>query len=178
MVVRQRIAIDMDEVTADALSRHLELYNREFNMTLTVEHLQGKKITEAVIPDHRERVEAYPREVGFFKNLPVMPHSQEVIQALMQRYDVYITTAAMEYPTSFTDKFEWLRDHFPFIPWTNIVFCGDKSIIAADYLLDDTVRHFKQFRGEGIIFTAPHNINEQGYRRVHNWLEVRELFLA
>jgi 5'(3')-deoxyribonucleotidase len=107
-----------------------------------------------------------------------MPHSQEVIQALMQRYDVYITTAAMEYPTSFTDKFEWLRDHFPFIPWTNIVFCGDKSIIAADYLLDDTVRHFKQFRGEGIIFTAPHNINEQGYRRVHNWLEVRELFLA
>jgi 5'(3')-deoxyribonucleotidase len=42
MVVRQRIAIDMDEVTADALSRHLELYNREFNMTLTVEHLQGK----------------------------------------------------------------------------------------------------------------------------------------
>jgi 5'(3')-deoxyribonucleotidase len=34
--MRQRIAIDMDEVTADALSRHLTLYNTEFNATLTV----------------------------------------------------------------------------------------------------------------------------------------------
>ena len=48
--------------------------------------------------------------------------------------------------------------HFPFIATSHIVFCGDKSIVAADYLIDDNVRQLSRFRGEGIIFTAPHNM--------------------
>lgn len=103
--------------------------------------------------------------------------SQQVIRELSERYEIFITTAALEYPTSFTAKYEWLQEHFSFIPWTNIVFCGDKSIIAADYLLDDNVRHFRRFRGEGIIFTAPHNVHELGYRRVDTWQDVRAMFL-
>jgi 5'-nucleotidase len=177
-VVQQRIAIDMDEVIADSVSAHLDLYEQEFNIRLTAEQMAGRKLSDVVRAEHRDRIEAYPHQIGFFKQLRVMPDSQAVLQQLVQRYEVFITTAAMEYPTSFNDKFAWLREHFPFIPWTNIVFCGDKSIIAADYLIDDNVRHFKRFRGEGIIFSAPHNLHEQGYRRVHNWREVRELFLA
>jgi len=81
--MRTRIAIDMDEVTADALSRHLALYNQEFQTALSAADVYGKHIADAVGPAHRERIEAYPREPGFFKDLPVMPHSQEVIQELM-----------------------------------------------------------------------------------------------
>jgi len=57
------------------------------------------------------------------------------------------------------------------------VFCGNKSIINADYLIDDHVRNIKQFSGQGILFTAPHNINETGYVRVNNWQEVKNYFL-
>jgi 5'(3')-deoxyribonucleotidase len=83
----------------------------------------------------------------------------------------------MDVPCSFRPKYEWLRDHFPFIPNRNIVFCGDKSIIAADYLIDDNTRQLAAFRGEGIIFTAPHNVNETRFRRVDDWRAVRKMFL-
>ncbi len=53
---------------------------------------------------------------------------------------------------------QWLEEHFPFIPPSRIVFCGDKNIINADVLIDDRSRHFKDFRGTGILFTAPHNV--------------------
>ena len=55
----------------------------------------------------------------------------------------------------------------------NFVFCGDKSIINADYLIDDHVRYIKRFLGQGILFTSPNNINETGYFRVNNWHEVK-----
>ncbi len=60
---------------------------------------------------------------------------------------------------------------------SNVVFCGDKSIVAADYMIDDDVRHFRRFRGEGILFTAPHNVHETEFRRVDNWRQIREIFL-
>ena len=81
-------------------------------------------------------------------------------------------------PCSFAPKFEWLQKHFPYISPRNVVFCGDKSIVAADYLIDDDPRHFERFKGEGILFTAPHNVNQTAYRRVNNWREIRELFLS
>jgi len=70
-----------------------------------------------------------------------------------------------------------LRRYFPFILTSNVVFCGDKSIIAADYMIDDNVRHLVKFRGEGILYTAPHNVRETRFRRVSNWNDVRKMFL-
>jgi len=176
-MTRERIAIDMDEVMADVLSRHLSLYNAEFQAALTRDDLQGRHLGEAVPEEHRTRVRAFAFEVGFFRDLPVMPGCQEVIRDLQRRYDIFITTAAMEFPNSFPEKYDWLMEHLPFIPWTHIVFCGDKSVIATDYLIDDHVRNFKGFRGEGILYTAPHNIHVSGFRRVADWAEVRRMFL-
>ena len=78
----------------------------------------------------------------------------------------------MEVPSSFADKFQWLERHFPFIPPSRIVFCGDKNIVNADVLIDDRSRHFKGFRGTGILFTAPHNVTETADLRANNWNDV------
>ena len=83
----------------------------------------------------------------------------------------------MEFPLSFTAKFQWLKQHFPFISPMNIVFYGSKNILNADYLIDDNSRHFHAFCREGILSTAPHNIHVEGYKRVNNWQEVGDLFL-
>ncbi len=39
-----------------------------------------------------------------------MEGSQKVIRELSKYYEIYITTAAMEHPSSFQAKFEWLGD--------------------------------------------------------------------
>ena len=175
--MKRRIAIDMDEVIADALSAMLAAYNQEFGEALTPGDLRGRHIHAAIPSERRHRIDEYILADGFFRHLSVMPGSQKVIAELSDQYEIFITTAAMEYPTSFTAKYEWLREHFPFIPDSHLVFCGDKSILHADYLIDDNLRHFQRFAGQGIVFTAPHNVHENGYPRVNHWQEVAALFL-
>jgi 5'-nucleotidase len=173
----QRIAIDMDEVIADAYHRFYAWYERDFNLKIPPEQIAGKYLRDVVPGEHRERVVQYPHTEGFFKDLPVMKDSKEVIFKLSKKYEVFIASAAMEFKYSFVHKHEWLKEHFPFIPWTHVVFCGDKSILNADYLIDDHVRHFKHFTGQGILFTSPHNVNVDWNPRVDNWKEVADLFL-
>jgi 5'(3')-deoxyribonucleotidase len=174
----KRIAVDMDEVIADALGEHLRRYNRDFNEALTEDQLTGRKLWEVVQSDRHDALEAYLRSEDFFAVLGVMPQAQRVMRALQERYQVFIATAAMEVPTSFTPKYKWLAEHFPFIPPQHIVFCGDKNIIRADYLIDDNPRQLRRFEGQGILYTAHHNVDVTGFRRVNNWLDVETLFLG
>jgi 5'(3')-deoxyribonucleotidase len=174
----QRIAIDMDEVMADTIGHFLERYNAQFGRELSTDDFYGKHVFEVIDEAHRPLAREYFQDEGFFAGIPVMPDSVEVIHALMTQYEVFITTAAMDVPCSFSAKFHWLQRHFPFISPQQIVFCGDKSIVAADFLIDDNLRQLTSFRGEGIIYTAPHNVKETRFRRVNSWQEVRKMFLG
>lgn len=171
----KRIAIDMDEVIADFNSKFIPSFNARFDAQITVSDLEGKTIQQ-LRPDITEQIEELIGEVNFFSDLNVIPDSIRVIKKLSENYEVFITTAAMEFPLSFDAKFKWLRKNFPFINPLNIVFCGNKSILKADYLIDDNARHFECFGGEGILFSAPHNRHITGFKRVNNWLEVEEFF--
>jgi len=172
----QRIAIDMDEVIADFITKQLRLFNHDYNENLTINDLMGKRLRE-LRPQLQKEILEYFNDPMFFRDLDVIPDSQSVIKQLSEQFEVFITTAAMEFPPSFNAKYEWLKEHFPFLDDMNFVFCGNKSIINADFLIDDNARHFKNFRGQGILYTAPHNINVTGYDRVNSWLEVRDYFL-
>ena len=176
--IPQRICIDMDEVMADSIAEHLSRYNREYGDNITNTDLNGKWIWDVVALDRHPRLEEFLRSDDFFDVLEVMADAPRVLRALQQRYEVFIASAAMEVPTSFNAKYRWLQRHFPTIPTTNIVFCGDKSILRADFLIDDNPRQLRRFTGEGILYDSPHNIAVKGYRRVHNWLEIEALFLG
>lgn len=172
-----RIAVDMDEVLADTLAGELEWLQMEYGHQLTPEQTAGRPLTDLVPEEHYRRLEEILLEGNFFADLPVMEGSLLGMLELTEKHEVFIATAAMEFPGSFAAKFRWLAQHFPFIPPSHIVFCGDKSILSADYLIDDNDRHFRCFRGQGILFTAPHNLNVTGYPRVNGWVEVRRMFL-
>jgi 5'(3')-deoxyribonucleotidase len=174
----KRICVDMDEVMADALSEHLLRYNRDHDEQITKEDLHGKWLWDVVSTDRHPMLEMYLRSEDFFAVLDVMPESQRVMKALQQKYEVFIATAAMEVPTSFAAKYHWLERHFPFIPASHIVYCGDKGILRADYLIDDNPRQLRRFSGEGILYSAQHNVNVTGFPRVKDWLEVEGMFLG
>ena len=81
-------------------------------------------------------------------------------------------SAATELPASFQDKLCWLERHLPQIPTRRIIFCGEKSVLDLDCLVDDTPSHFEGFRGTGLLFDAPHNRKENGFRRVRGWKQA------
>jgi 5'-nucleotidase len=175
---RLRIAVDMDEVIADAFSKHLGQYNQLAGANLTPEMVTQSGLGALIPADRRDQFNAIPHADGFFADLEVIAGSREALRELSRNHDVYITSAAMEVPSSFAAKFQWLEKHFSFIPPSRIVFCGDKNIINADVLIDDRSRHFKGFQGTGILFTAPHNATEAAQLRADNWNDVLEILVG
>ena len=173
---RQRIAVDMDDVIADTIERFADIYRKEHNINLSAELLHGKEIREVLPADIKHTVSEYVNAPGFFRHINVMPGSQEVLKQLSGKYEVYIVSAAMEFKNSLLDKYEWLAEHFPFIPWTHIIFCGHK-IVNADVIIDDRSRNFTDFNGRKLLYSSPHNMLVEGYERVNNWNDVAEKLL-
>lgn len=169
---RKTIAIDMDGVIADTVACFIQWYEKEHGIRIEKEAFEGKPEAEG-LPGNAVR--KYVHSPGFFRSVPVMEGAQEAVQELMKSFDIYIVSAAMEFPQSLFEKYEWLKEHFPFIPWKNIIFCGDKSIIGTDYMIDDHVRNLDSCKGKTLMFTAGHNAGANHHTRVNNWNEVISL---
>lgn len=171
------IFIDMDEVLADTLAEHLVRYNRDHGTAVTPGDLKGKWLWQTVPASHQERVDSYLRTEDFFEDLHVIEDSQRVVCTLAKHYDVFIASAAMAFPNSLGQKYRWLQRHFPWLHPSQFIFCGTKGILRGDYLIDDQPLQLRRFAGEGILFTAPHNMHVSEFRRVDNWMQVADIFL-
>ena len=172
----ERILIDMDGVIADVVSEVIDWYERLHGVRVPVESLRGKREVDAFpIPGALFEI---VHTKGFFLGLPVMTDSQRVVKDLAERYEVYICSAATEFPNSLTEKVHWLAEHFPFIGWQHIILCGNKHIIEADWMIDDHLKNLKHFGGKKILFTQPHNALVEGYERADSWGDVERILLG
>jgi 5'-nucleotidase len=165
----------MDGVLADVELGFIERKALETGHRLSFDQIKGKperanfpKLDEWVLDDR------------FFRDLAVMPHSQRVVEQLCTRYEVFIVSAATEFPPSLSQKMDWLGAHFPFISWRNICFCGSKTIISADIMIDDHYKNLDPFKGETtLLFNQAHNAEQPDgrHRRVFDWLEIENILL-
>ncbi|WP_256002675.1 5' nucleotidase, NT5C type [Pedobacter deserti] len=171
-----RIAIDMDEVLADPIKKFIKLYNRDYGVSLDTVLIPGNEIYQHVPEAVKDKWFDYINEPGFFRDLEPLEGSVSAVRALHEKYEVYIVSAAMEFRNSLIDKYDWLNEHFPFIGWKNIIFCGNK-IVDVDVMIDDRAKNFVGFKGRKLLFTSPHNLLLTEYERVNNWREVLEKLL-
>jgi 5'(3')-deoxyribonucleotidase len=164
----------MDGVLADVYTRYFELYERETGLKKNMDEIIGMKEAEA-FPQAPRWVET----PGFFRTLPVVKNSQYVMKLLNDKYEIIVVSMATEFPSSLTDKQLWLNDHFPFISWKQVVFCGNKSLIPADLMIDDHFKNLDNFNGETIMFIQPHNTNttQHNHKTVSSWAEIEKLLL-
>jgi 5'-nucleotidase len=170
----KRILVDMDGVLADVYSRFFQLHKDEYGEELSVKDIIGLKEAEA-FPSQLKWINT----PGFFRSIPVMEGSQNVLKRLNECYEVIVVSMATEFPNCLTDKQLWLAGHYPFISWKQIVLSGRKDIIQADIMIDDHVKNLDKFKGETIMFTQPHNMNitEMRHRRVDTWEEIERVLL-
>ncbi len=173
----KRIALDMDDVMADTHGKLVTIILNEFDTSLTEADLHGDSLRRLLHPKQYKRLTEILNAPGFFRDIPVMEGAKETVLALSKYYEIFVASAAMEFRNSLIDKFDWLDEHFPVIHWRNRVLCGDKSILKADYLVDDQVRNLEGFQGKGILYNSPNNQQASRFHRVTNWREIGELFL-
>ncbi len=171
------IAVDMDQVIADFIGKAYESAKVRFNLDITKEEFEKAKL-EVDYPHIAKDFFLMINEPDFFRDFELEdPDAVLVLKELSEHYEIYIATAAMDVPGCFNAKYEWLLEHFPFLNPAHFIFCGDKKVVKADYLIDDNVRQLQSFTGEGILYSQSYNEDCNEFKRVRNWKEVRELFL-
>jgi len=171
----QRIAVDMDGVLSDTVSQFIAWEEKETGIRKSIEEIMGKPELE-VFPNSKKHLHTE----GFFRSAPVIQDSQEILARLNEKYEVFIVSAATEFPKSLTEKQAWLSEFFPFITWHQIVFCGYKQIVQADIMIDDHFKNLDFFTGHtSILFTQPHNTYADNgrHKRVNTWQEIAEMLL-
>ncbi len=168
------IAVDMDGVLADVYQQFIKMHFEESGEILKTENLWG--LTEAEAFPHLLK---HVNTEGFFRSAPVLEGAKEALGQLYKSYDLYIVSGATEFPLSLTEKQAWLNEHFPFIPWQQMVFCGSKKIIKADIMIDDHFKNLDHFEGKTYLFTQPHNKNapDGKHQRVNSWEDIMPILL-
>lgn len=171
------IFVDMDEVIADTYGAHIEIYNKDFEEQLTLEECWGKEVWQCVPKEKHASVINHAKNIGFFRNLNPIKDSQEVLRELSAKHELYIASAAMQYPNSLKEKSDWLDEFFPFIDWTKRILCGHKHILKGDILIDDRSYNLETFEGRPLLYTSGHNIHNTKFERVSTWQEVADKLL-
>lgn len=172
---RKTLIVDMDGVLADVYQQFIAMEEKESGGRISMDDLKGLEEYKA-FPNGRKHVNTK----GFFRNAPLMTGAVQTLQVLNERYNVFIVSAAMEFPGSLAEKHDWLKEHFPFINWQQVVFCGSKTVIQGDIMIDDHFKNLDNFKGQTILFTQPHNEghDNRGHTRVNNWNDVYKLLLS
>ena len=171
------IFVDMDDVIADTYGKHIELYNSEFSQNLTLAQVNGGEMWQNVPEMHQESIHKHVHQQGFFRDLDPIPDAIEVIEELCKKHDLYIASAAMQFPNSLIEKSDWLDEYMPFIDWQHRILCGHKFILRGDLLIDDRVYNLEKFVGDTILFTSPHNEHITGFDRVDDWKTIGDRLL-
>lgn len=166
----------MDDVMADATGQFINLYEKEFGLRVTRDSLNGKAEGHG-FPENHDIIQQYPHRPNFFRTLDVNENCQEVMRELNQKYEVFIVSAAIPFPLSLNEKLDWLAEHFPFLTWKQVVFCGSKAVVHGDYMIDDMHYNLESFGGDKFIYTAPHNTHFNHFDRLNSWKEIGDKFL-
>ena len=173
--MKKRLAIDMDQVICDLLTVWIDRYNNDYGDNLKKEDITEWNWHHLTKPECGKKVYEYLDDQNMFENLPVIEGSQEVVKELSEKYEILIVTAPWNV-YNVIPKYKWLKKHFAFIDERNYVFTRNKSLVKADWLIDDKAKNFEGFVGQGLLYDAPHNKNENRYPRMKNWEEIRNYF--
>ena len=170
----QRLAVDMDGVLADVYEQFFRYDEKDFGKRRPLDEVIGVEERKAF-----PKINEYVYTKGFFRTAPVVEDSVGILAELNEAYELFIVSAAMEFPQSLPEKFEWLNEHFKFINWQQVVFCGSKTIIDADIMIDDHFKNLDEFKGTTILFSQPHNQlkNAGRHKRADSWKQVASLLL-
>ena len=154
-------AVDVDEVLRDNISNMLKVYNEEYNDSKTIYDMHDfqvdkvfTKITEATGETASKYFfEEHAQEV--FTDSEAIEGAKEAVDTL-RKYGKVIIVTYQKNTENRIRTLEWLDKYG--IKFDSIVFTRDKSIVHADYMIDDNDWNFIGCNCKhGILIDRPYN---------------------
>lgn len=189
------ILVDMDEVIADLIPEWFSLYNKLFNDNITIKIATEWDTAKIVKPECGTKIYELLKTPGLFRYLKPKPHSQEVIQRLIDNgFEIVIVSDSpmghshsefsveqFKFGNPTDDKRAWLQENFPMIPSKNVVFTSQKWRVYGDILIDDkpeTYEIFEQLNRKVILIDQPYNKYINSNFRTKNLLEAEKIIYS
>jgi len=169
------VLIDMDGVLADTHFELLKRYNSEYNANLKKSDLIHWDLTK--IQKAGTHLVKYFDTPGFFASLPVYEGARQGIEALSSIKCVELFIASAPTTVGYVEKEQWIKEYFPEIPVSNIIFTARKDMLAGDIIIDDGLHNIHPTRcSSAILFDQPWNrhgiASNKGVFRAHSWNDV------
>jgi 5'(3')-deoxyribonucleotidase len=164
------LAIDVDGVVAANHVEWLRRYNKDYNDTMRKKDWTSWGIDKLVKPECGLKIYDYLKDPTLYDNIQPIPGALETIKELSKKYRIiYVTATHIEVSGV---KYNWLKKYDFITRIQDYVECSDKSLIRADYLIDDNIDNVKTFSGTGYIFTQPWNKDWHWLFRINGWDKV------
>lgn len=175
------ILVDMDGVIADYEGGFLKIWQQEHPNEFYVPVKQRKiwDITKQYPLSLKKKIGAIIHQEGFFRSLELIPGALQAINDLTARGNmVFICTSpSVQFQNCVLEKYEWVKNHLG-DEWTKkIILTRDKTLIRADYLVDDNpvIEGCMQPSWEHILFDQPWNRYCKELRRI-DWSNLKDIF--
>jgi len=170
---RTTIAVDVDEVCADLLSEWLRRYNSRTNrfheQRLLPEQITDWDLRQFVPKEDQSMIYSILHDEGLYDSIQPIEGARDAVWLLREQgFRVIFVTACV--PGTTEAKRRWLNawGFFAKGGLSDKDFCPvtDKSLIRADYLVDDRYENVRDFEGQGILVNRAHNRHISGYDRI------------
>ena len=166
-MLRPKIGLDWDDVTAPFNSIAIDMANKKYNILppLTLEEVDSWENTgrASVIKEFYLKEELYERQ-------RVSEENKEAIRKLMGIADVYFITAA--YPQFMGIRAKQILEAFPEFPPENIILGNAKSLVQFDIILDDAIHNVLETPATyPVLMRKPWNWKMTGLLSVNNMME-------
>lgn len=191
---KKRLLIDLDDVICQGA--FLWAANKAARKTkanaLTYEDLDEYEISKALESDRQKEIYydiCTNRDI--YKHAYLLPNAYEVLEKLIQKYDVYITSACV-YNTRPNEsgkyhrfKFDYIIRALPFLEPGKFIFTNAKYMVTADFMIDDKLENLQgKHIDKKYLFDSYHNkkytdvqLKEQGVERIKDWKEIESVLL-
>jgi len=170
------VAVDVDEVCANLIDIWLGLYNRDYNDNLIFPNLVEWNIAKFVKPECGEKIYEYLDDPSTYDNVKPSVGALEGVREIrkMGHRVVFVTSSPI---ASSGRKFKWLKDNHFHVSLKDYIEMSDKSLLLADFLIDDRYENASEFTGEGWLLTRPWNKRYAYDMRVNNWPEFTDIII-
>lgn len=171
------VCCDMDNVLNNLMERTLEMYNNKYGTNYTPVDVHSYELEESFHVEEAENMKKLFLEKELWDGLVPVEKAQWGLKYLINSgHDVYIVTAtdALNFPW----KIEWTKRYFPFLDEKNIIRIHNKSLIAADVLIEDCYANLTNSNcfTERILLDYPWNQSNKDYvygiNRAYNWEDI------
>lgn len=170
-MLRPKIGLDWDDVTAPFNSIAIQMANEKYNLNppLVLDDIDSWENTgrASVIKEFYHSEELYHRQ-------QVLERTKKAVRKLMEIADVYFITAV--YPEYMGIRAKQIMDAFPELPPENIILGSAKNLVHFDIILDDAVHNVLETPATyPVMMRKPWNWKMTGLLSVNNMTEFVSL---